>query len=183
MAVESCAKQGRGLGGGWGQCSGPTGLEKALGPCPSALVSEGRGPHLGAQQAPRARVGGTITLCSPTPPGGPLLPASPDLPSATFLCPQHPRDLEGAWRAGDRPGSSADALGLSGLGNHPLSSPASPTGPLPPASPDLPSPRGAHLVWPPLLLPPRSPYLLQFTLGFLPSPWGSESPTSCRQAP
>ena len=62
-------KQGRGLGGGWGLCLGPTGLEKALGavggcglgsrnrrgpgvsPTP---VSEGRGSHLGAQQAPWA---------------------------------------------------------------------------------------------------------------------------------
>ena len=53
---------------------------------PPLLVPEGRGPHLGAQQASWARVGGANALLSSSAPlvwglGGPLLPASPDLPS------------------------------------------------------------------------------------------------------
>ena len=72
------------MGSGRGQCSGPTGLEKALGAVgsgaqaqgteeaqafPAPLVSEVRGPHLGAQQASWARVGGAdALLSSPAPP-------------------------------------------------------------------------------------------------------------------
>ena len=49
--------------------------------CLLPLVSEGRGPHLGAQQASWARVGGANALLScSSRPGGPLPPASPDLP-------------------------------------------------------------------------------------------------------
>ena len=48
----------------------------------------GEGTGLGAQQAPRARVGRAITLCSsPTPPGGPLPPASPNLPGLPPMLP------------------------------------------------------------------------------------------------
>ena len=41
-------------------------------------------------------------------------------------------------------------------------------GPLPPASPDLPGLRGAALVWSPLLLPPRSLYVLPVHSGVPP---------------
>ena len=51
----------------------------------------GQGTGLGTQQDPRARVCGAITFCSsPPPPGGPLPPASPILPWASFLCSQGP---------------------------------------------------------------------------------------------
>ena len=54
--------------------------------------------------------------------GGPLPPASPDPPG---LLPMPPDQCSrggggGAWRAGDRPGSSAGSLGPSGQGDHPL---------------------------------------------------------------
>ena len=52
-----------------------------------------------------------------------------------------------------------------GRANALCSSPAPPGGPLPPASPDLPSLRGANPVWPPLFLPPQSPHLLPVHLG------------------
>ena len=123
------------MGGGWGQCSGPTGLEKALGtvgggmglgsrnrrgpgvpPTPGLM---GQGPHLGAQLASWARVGGTVTLrFSPAPPG---------------------------WL-------------------------------LPPASPDLPGLRGANPVWPLLLLPPQSPYVLLVHLWVPPISLGARVP-------
>ena len=48
------------------------------------------------------------------------------------------------------------------------SSPALPGESLPPASPDLPGLRGADLVWPSLLLPPRSPYILPVHSGVPP---------------
>ena len=55
----------------------------------------GQGISLGAQQAPRARVGRAITLCSSyPPPGGSLLPASPDLPS---LPPMPPGPMWPGW--------------------------------------------------------------------------------------
>ena len=105
-------KQRQDLGSGQGQFSGPIALEKPLGAvggwawaqgtdgaqvCPPPLVSEGRGPHLGAQQASSARVGGAITLgSSPAPPRGPP-PASPDLPS---LSPMPPRPTRPGWGFG-----------------------------------------------------------------------------------
>ena len=134
MAVEGRAYARERFGGGWGLCLGLTGLEKALGAvggglrlngtegaqaCPPPLVSEGWGPHLGAQQAPCARVGG------------------------------------------------ANALG---------SSPALLRGPLLPASPDLPSLRGADPVWPPLLLPPQFPHVLPVHLGVPPISLGVRVP-------
>ena len=40
------SKQGQGLGGGWGLCSGPTGLEKALGAVGVGLrLKEQKGPR------------------------------------------------------------------------------------------------------------------------------------------
>ena len=108
-------KQGRGLGGGWGLCLGPTGLEKALGGVGGGLrlnitegaqvlllplVSEGGGPHLGAQQDSQAPVGGANALCS-SGPGGPLLPA-PALPQPPPMPPGPMWWVWGRlpWRAG-----------------------------------------------------------------------------------
>ena len=48
----------------------------------------------------------------------PLLPASPD-PPASLLCPQDQCNLEGPWRVGDQPGSSAGSPCPSGWGSHP----------------------------------------------------------------
>ena len=147
-------------------------------------VLGGQGTGLGAQQAPHAQVGGAVALCfSPTPPQGSLPPASPDLPG---LPPMPPR-THAAWRglggwgislgAQQAPRARVDrAIAL-------CSSPALPGECLPPASPDIPGLMGADLVWPPLLLPLGPPTSYRFTLGFLPSSWGSEFPTSSRQAP
>ena len=123
--------------------------------------------------------------------GGPLPPTSPDL---SRLPPMPPGPTRPGWGFG---------MGGTGLGAQQAlrpkwvrrsialhSSPALPGESLPSPSPDLPSLRGADLVWLPLLLPLQSPNVLpvhsmsyQFTLWFLPSPWGSEFPTSGRQAP
>ena len=51
-----------------------------------------------------------------------------------------------------------------------------PTGPLPPASPDLPGLRGTDLVWPPRLLPPWSPYVLPVHFGVPPVSFGVRVP-------
>ena len=142
MAVEAGPKQGRGLGGGWGQCSGPIGLEKA----PQAVGGWGlgsrnrRGPGMpptpclrGQGTSPGSPAGflgssgrGKCPLLSCfSSPGGPLPPASPVLPLASFLSPQGRCSgggvgREGPWRAGDRPGSSAGSLAPSGWGKRPL---------------------------------------------------------------
>ena len=70
--------------------------------------SKGRGPHLGAQQASWAQVGGVNTLLSsPAPPvwglGGPLLPASPDLPGLPSM-PPGPMLLGGGSLGGEGAG-------------------------------------------------------------------------------
>ena len=52
-----------------------------------------------------------------------------------------------------------------------------------PASPDLPSLRGADLVWPPLLLPPWSPYILQVHSGVPPIPLGVSPPPAAGRCP
>ena len=53
-------------------------------------VLEGRGPAWELSRLP-GRVGGAITLCSsPAPPGGPLPPASPDLPGLSNADPVWP---------------------------------------------------------------------------------------------
>ena len=62
-----------------------------------------------------------LLSCSPGP-GGPLLPVSPILPSASFLWPQDQcgrSGVGGPCRAGDWPGSSAASLGLNAPGDHP----------------------------------------------------------------
>ena len=73
--------------------------------CSPPLVSEGRGPHLGAQQAFWAQVGRANALVSsPAPPTclscSPL--GLPPMPPGPMLL-----RVGGSWRAGDRPGSSA----------------------------------------------------------------------------
>ena len=156
-------RAGRGAGGcaGWGLVS-RNGRGPGVPPTPEL---RGRGPHLGAQQASWARVGGAVAiLSSPAPPvweGPSRLPLLISL--ASLLCPQDPRGLEGwgaalegrglAWELSSLPG-------LSGQGDRPLLLSRSSPRPLPPASPDLPSLRGADPVWPPLLLPTLSPYIL-----------------------
>ena len=71
--------------------------------CPPPLVSEGRGPHLGAQQASWASVGEAIALLScPAPPvweGPSYVPLLISL--ASLLCPQDPRSLDGTLGVGN----------------------------------------------------------------------------------
>ena len=116
-----------------------------------------------------------------------LLDGSSHLPllmsSASLLCPQDPCGLAGALEGGYWLGSSAGCPARVGGAIALLSSPALPRESLPPASPDLgasgaPILSGLHFSSP--LSPPTS---YQFTLGFLPSPWASVSPTSCQQNP
>ena len=62
----------------------------------------GQGIGLGAQQASRARVGGAVALCSsPTPPRGPLLPASPDPPGLLSVPPRTHAAWSGLGGQGD----------------------------------------------------------------------------------
>ena len=63
------------------------------------------------------------------------------------------------------------------------SSLAPPGRPRPPASPDLPSLRGADPVWPPLLLPPQYPNILPVHLGVPPVSLGVRVPNRGQQAP
>ena len=70
------------------------------------------------------------------------------------------RGEEGPWRVGDQPRSSAGSPARVGQAIALHSSPTLPGESLPPASPDLSGLRGTYLVWPPLLLPLRSPYVL-----------------------
>ena len=93
--------------------------------CPLPLVSVGRGPQLGAQQASGARVGQANPLLSspapPVPDGPSSLPLLISL--ASLLCPQDQcgwGGRGGPWRAGDWPSSSAGSLGPSGWGSCPL---------------------------------------------------------------
>ena len=135
---------------------------------PPTPVSEGRGPHLGAQQAPQDRVGGANALLSSlAPPDGssrlPLL-----ISPVSLLCPQDPHSLDGALEAGYWLGSSAGSPGLVGQAIALRSSPTPPGRPLPPASPVLPDLRGANPGWPPLLLPPLSPCVLPVHFRFPP---------------
>ena len=131
--------------------------------CPPPLASEGRGPHLGAQQAPQARVGGANALLSspaPSGPGGPLPPASPDLPGLPPM-PQGPTQL-GWGFGGQGTGLGAQQAPCAQVGgaNTLHCSPTLPRGSLPPASPDLPLLRGTDPFWPPLLLPTQDPHIL-----------------------
>ena len=176
-------RAGKALGAvGWGLGSG----NRRDPGVPPTLVSEVRGPHLGAQQASWAGVGGAIALrSSPAPPAGPLPPAPPDLPSFPPMLPG-PMRLGGGWALEGR----GRAWELSRLPGFEWAG-QSPSAPLllllqgPSRLPLLISPASAALILSGLhfsspLGPPTSYW---FTLGFLPSPWGSESPTSNRQAP
>ena len=110
--------------------------------CPLPLVSEGRGPHLGAQQASWARVGRANALPSSPAPlaweGPSSLPLLVSLTS--LLCPQGPTQPGG--------GFGEQGIGL-GAQHAPCArvcwaialrlSSAPPGGPLLPASPGLPS--------------------------------------------
>ena len=137
----------------------------------------GQGTSLGAQRTPRVHVGRAIALrSSPSPPRGPLPPASPDLPGLPPMPPRTHAAWMGLWRAGDQPGSSAGSPAPVGQAIALRSSPTLPGEPLPPASPDLPCLRGASLVWPPLLLPPPSPYVLPVHSGVPPLSLGVRVP-------
>ena len=106
----------------------------------------------------------------------PLLPASPVLPSASFLCPQD--QCGGGWGLGGQGTSlgAQQAPWAQVAGANTLhSSPAPPRWPLPPASPDLPSLRGTDPVWPPLL-PFQSPRFLLVHLGVPPISLGIRVP-------
>ena len=113
--------------------------------CPPPLVSEGRGPHLGAQQASWAQVGGVNALLSSPAPlvwglGNPLLPASPDLPGHP---PMSPGPMQ-VWGRRGSLGGQGTGLGAQQAPWAPVGraialhfSPAPPGWPLPPATPDL----------------------------------------------
>ena len=125
------------MGSGRGQCSGPTGLEKALGAVGGwGLGSRNRkGPDV--PPTPGLRGQGTssgspagflglsgqgkcpLLLSCSSGLGGPLPPASPDLPSLPPMPPRTSVAWSGLWRAGDQPGSSAGSPGPSGWGNRP----------------------------------------------------------------
>ena len=121
-----------------------------------------RGPHLGAQQASWARVGGAnALLSSPAPPVWEGLSCLPLLFSAwpPSCAPRTHATWRGLWRAADGLGAQ-QAPRPSGPGHRPpllsRSCPAPSGESLPPASPDLPGLRGTDPFWPPLLLPPQS---------------------------
>ena len=94
---------------------------------------------------------------------------------------KNPRGLEGAlegrgspWELSRLPGLSRGAVAL-------CSSPALPGESFPPASPDLPGLRGTDPVWPPLLLPPQSPYILLVHFGVPPVSLGVSPPAAGRR--
>ena len=96
---------------------------------------------------------------------------------SSLLCPQGPHGLDGALEGGGyRPGSSAGSPARVGQAIALCSSPSLPRESLPPASPDLPGLRGAGPVWPPLLLPPQSPYILLVHFGVPPVSLGIRVP-------
>ena len=119
-------------------------------------------------------------------PRGPFPPASPVLPSASFLCPQDQCGWGegGSWRAGDGLGTQQAPWAQVGGGQTPsslllllLEGPSHPHLLMSPAS-EAPILSGLHFSS--HLCPPTSYW---FTWGFLPSPWVSVSPTSSRQVP
>ena len=71
--------------------------------------------------------------------GGPLPPASPDLPNLPPMLARTYAAWRGLWRAGGQPGSLAGTCAQVGGAVTLGSSPAPPGWLLPPASPDLPS--------------------------------------------
>ena len=110
-----------------------------------------------------------------------LLPEGPSrlpllISLTSVLCPQDPRGLEGALGRGYQPGNSAGSPAQVGLAITLCSSATPPRRSLPPASPDLPSLRGANPVWPPLPLPFQSPHVLLVHLGVPPVSLGVRVP-------
>ena len=184
-------KQGRVLGGGRGQCSGPTGLEKALGTVGGwGLGSRNRRgpgvpPHPWSQRAwdfiwEPSRLPGlewvgqmpsspVLLLHSGVWEGPSHLPLL--ISSVSLLCPPD----QCSWRGGL--GGQGTGLGAQqvpcaqvGGANALHSSPAPPAGPLPPASPDLPGvpPMPPRPSW------PGGGFGLQGTgLGAQQAPWAS----------
>ena len=147
-------------------------------------VFGGLGSGLGAQQSPWAQVGRAIALCSsPPPPRWLLHPSSPDLPSLSPIPPRTHVAWMGLWRWGT--GLGAQQAPLPAWARRLPSDPLSVFLESPSILPLLISLASVPLIVSDLhfsshLSPPTS-YL--FTLGFLPSPWSSESPTSGRQVP
>ena len=89
---------------------------------------------------------------------------SPD----SLLAPRTHVARMGLWARGCQLGSSAGSPAQVGQVFALRSSPAIPRESLLPASPDLPGLRGADPVWPPLLLPPQSTYVLLVHFGVPP---------------
>ena len=136
---------------------------------------EGRGPAWELSRLPVPEWMGQ----SPSAPLLLLLQGPSHLPllisPASLLYPQDSCGL-GLWRSGNRLGSSVSSPARVGQVIALRSSPALPGASLPPASPDLPGLRGPDLVWPPLLLPPRSPYVLLVHSGVPPFSLGVTVP-------
>ena len=124
------------MGGGRGQCSGPTGLEEAWGLCREGLrLNEQKGPwhapHHWSQRAgdltwePSSLPVPEWTVQSLSAPLPPLLegPYTPLSCSPLSLLPMPPRKhvaWRGLWRAGDWPGDPAGFPCLSGRHNRSL---------------------------------------------------------------
>ena len=97
-------------------------------------------------------------------------------PRPPSYAPKDPCGLDGALEQGNRLGSSAGCQAPVGQVITLCSSPTLPRESLPPASPDLPSLRGADLVWLPVLLSPQSPYVLPVHSGVPPISLGIRVP-------
>ena len=95
---------------------------------------------------------------------------------ASLLCPQGPTWPGGGFGGGQPAWELSRLLGPSGPGNCPPLLSHSPRESLPPASPNVPSLRGADPVEPPLLLPPQSPYVLPVHSGVPPASLGIRVP-------
>ena len=119
---------------------------------------------------------------SPSAPLPLLLDSSSHLPLlvslASLLCPQDPRSLDGALEWGELAWELSRLPSLS-----PLLLSRSSGESVPPASPDLPGLRDANPVWPPLLLPPQSPYVLPVHSGVPPVSLGIRVPHQRWQLP
>ena len=151
------AGKGPGGSGGWGLGSryrmGP-----GVPPIPG-LRGQGTSPGIPAGSPCPSGQGKCPPLLSCSSRRAPCLPLL--ISPASLLCPQGPTWPRGGFGGqGNWLGSSAGSPAHVGQGITLHSSLALPGESLPPASPDLPSLRGTNLVWPPLLLPPRSPYVL-----------------------
>ena len=179
-------KAGKGPGGcrGWA-----LGSRNRRGPgVTPPLVSEGRGPHLGAQQASWSRMGRANTLLSsPAPPvwEGPWAPPtflswSPWPPS---YAPKDPCSLEGGLEGRGSAWELSSLPGPNGPGNHPLLLSCSSQRVPPTCLSWSPWPQDANPVWPPLLLSPQSPYILLVHFGVPPISLGIRVTPSSWQAP